>query len=82
MTKRFWWGDFTTREFEGLDPDATIAVLPIAATEQHGPHLPVSTDHSIMAGMLETAFAAMPEWAVAFIDPAPLAPTSGARTVA
>jgi len=61
MTKRFWWGDFTTREFENLDPDGAIAVLPIAATEQHGPHLPVSTDHAIMAGMLETVFPLMPD---------------------
>jgi creatinine amidohydrolase len=54
MKRKIWWGDFTTREFEGLDPDNTIAVLPVAATEQHGPHLPVSTDSSIMQGMLET----------------------------
>lgn len=54
--KRHWWGDFTAREFENLDPEETIAVLPIAATEQHGPHLPVSTDHAIMAGMLQTVF--------------------------
>lgn len=61
MAGRFWWGDFTSREFDALDPDEVIAVLPIAATEQHGPHLPVSTDHAIMAGMLETAFEAMPD---------------------
>ena len=56
MTRKLWWGDFTARQFEGLDPEATIAVLPVAATEQHGPHLPVSTDHAIMEGMLETVF--------------------------
>jgi len=61
MAKRFWWSDFTTREFDNLDPDAVIAVLPVAATEQHGPHLPVSTDHAIMAGMLEAVFALMPD---------------------
>ena len=54
MKRKIWWGDFTTREFEGLDPGNTIAVLPVAATEQHGPHLPVSTDSAIMQGMLET----------------------------
>jgi creatinine amidohydrolase len=46
------WGDLTTRDFEGLDPETTIAVLPIAAIEQHGPHLPVSTDTSIAQGMV------------------------------
>jgi creatinine amidohydrolase len=46
------WGDLTTRDFEGLDPETTIAVLPIAAIEQHGPHLPVSTDTEIARGMI------------------------------
>lgn len=60
MTRKLWWGDFTARQFEGLDPDETIAVLPVAATEQHGPHLPVSTDYTIMAGMLDTVFDMIP----------------------
>jgi creatinine amidohydrolase len=60
MTRRIWWGDFTTEEFKGLDPEEVIAVLPVAAIEQHGPHLPVSTDFSIMSGMLRTVIAAMP----------------------
>jgi creatinine amidohydrolase len=59
--RRIWWGDFTAREFEGLDPDAVIAIIPVAATEQHGPHLPVSTDATIMKGMLDTAIALIPE---------------------
>ncbi|WP_417411601.1 creatininase family protein [Hoeflea sp.] len=61
MTRKIWWGDFTTEEFQGLDPDRTIAVLPIAAIEQHGPHLPVSTDSSIMGGMLDTVIKAAPD---------------------
>lgn len=35
-------------------------MLPVAAIEQHGPHLPVSTDLSIMNGMLETVFPLLP----------------------
>lgn len=50
--KRFWWGDFKAAEFAGLDAEGTIAILPVAAIEQHGPHLPLSTDADIMAGML------------------------------
>ncbi|WP_420409410.1 creatininase family protein [Hoeflea sp.] len=61
MSRKIWWGDFTTREFEDLDPEATIAVIPIAAIEQHGPHLPVSTDSSIMQGMLATVIEMMPD---------------------
>ena len=60
-TRRVWWGDYRTTEYTAIDPEETIAVLPIAATEQHGPHLPVSTDTSIMKGMLNTAIAALPD---------------------
>jgi len=58
--RRIWWGDFPTTAFESLDAEATIAVLPVAAIEQHGPHLPVSTDTSIMQGMLETVIPLVP----------------------
>jgi len=61
MTKRrAWWGDYRTTEYHAIDPEATIAVLPVAAIEQHGPHLPVSTDSTIMAGMLEAVIAKLP----------------------
>ena len=60
MTRRVWWGDFRTTEYGSIDPEATIAVLPVAAIEQHGPHLPVSTDTTIMNGMLETVIARLP----------------------
>jgi creatinine amidohydrolase len=48
---QFYWEELTTRDFAALDPD-TVAILPIAATEQHGPHLPVSTDSTIADGMI------------------------------
>lgn len=57
---RIWWGDFPTTAHTGIDPESTVAVLPVAAIEQHGPHLPVSTDTSIMQGMLETAIPLIP----------------------
>jgi creatinine amidohydrolase len=60
MTRKIWWGDFTTKEFENLDADNTVAILPVAAIEQHGPHLPVSTDTTIMRGMLKTVIALIP----------------------
>lgn len=58
--RRVWWGDYRTTEYAAIDPEATIAVLPVAAIEQHGPHLPVSADTSIMNGMLETVIARLP----------------------
>ena len=55
------WADLRMPEFEALDRARTIAVLPTAAIEQHGPHLPVGTDTLIAQGMLDTVRAACPE---------------------
>jgi len=58
--RRVWWGDFRAPEFENIDAEAVIAVVPLAAIEQHGPHLPVSTDMAIMEGMLAETIALLP----------------------
>lgn len=49
------WGDLCTTDFAGLDPARTVAVLPVAATEQHGPHLPLSVDTDLVDGVLAAA---------------------------
>lgn len=36
-----------------IDPDRTIAILPTAAVEQHGPHLPVGVDTYINQGLCD-----------------------------
>ncbi|MGL4237511.1 creatininase family protein, partial [Tabrizicola sp.] len=41
MHSRFW-ADYSAREIMALDRERLIAVLPVGAIEQHGPHLPVS----------------------------------------
>ena len=38
------WMDLSGPQIAALPPD-TVAVLPLGSVEQHGPHLPVSTDH-------------------------------------
>lgn len=50
-----FWQDMTTSEFEGLNPMSTLALLPVAAIEQHGPHLPLSTDLIINRGIVDAA---------------------------
>jgi len=52
MNRRLDWCDYRFAEFSQADPDKTIAILPTAAIEQHGPHLPVGTDTLIAEGML------------------------------
>ncbi|MBA3446413.1 MAG: creatininase family protein [Pseudaminobacter sp.] len=59
--RRVWWGDFPTTGYAAIDAEETIAVLPVAAIEQHGPHLPVSTDTTIMQGMLDAAIERLPD---------------------
>ena len=59
--RKIWWTDFAAREFDGIDPNKTIAILPIAAVEQHGPHLPVGTDTIINTSMMELLAERAPE---------------------
>ena len=53
MTRKIWWTDFAAHEYASIDPMKTIAVLPIAAVEQHGPHLPVGVDMLLNRGCLD-----------------------------
>ena len=55
------WLDLTSEDFRSLDPARTIAVLPIAAVEQHGPHLPVATDTAIANGMIAAVKSLLPD---------------------
>ena len=50
-----FWADLSTRDFARLDAAPTVAVLPVAAIEQHGPHLPVSVDTTLVDGVIAAA---------------------------
>ena len=54
-----FWSDLTTRQFAQLaaskDIAQVVAVLPVAATEQHGPHLPVSVDTALVDGVVNAS---------------------------
>lgn len=54
------WADLTSGDFAGGRMAGSVAVLPVAAIEQHGPHLPISTDVTIMEGYLARAMALVP----------------------
>ena len=54
-----FWSDLSTQDFGRLDADRAIAVLPLAATEQHGPHLPLSVDVDIVNGVVQKAMACL-----------------------
>jgi creatinine amidohydrolase len=62
--KSRYWADLSTREFEQLAASSqlcnTVAVLPVAATEQHGPHLPVSVDTDIVDGIVKVSISHLP----------------------
>lgn len=50
-----FWQDLATTDFAALNKERTIAVLPVAATEQHGPHLPLSVDADLAHGIISAA---------------------------
>ena len=55
------WLDLTTEDFRTRDMSRAIAVLPVAAVEQHGPHLPVGVDTFIGQGYLDRALPLVPD---------------------
>lgn len=56
-----YWADLSTDHFHALQTGGrmsqTIAVLPVAATEQHGPHLPLKVDTCIADGIVAASLA-------------------------
>jgi len=52
------FADLTWPEVAALPPD-TVAVLPLGSIEQHGPHLPLSTDYVIASEIAAAAVGAV-----------------------
>ncbi len=59
MIPERYWRDMPSGRFGDGAAD-WIVVLPLAATEQHGPHLPVGVDSMIAEGMIAACVAALP----------------------
>lgn len=49
------WADLTAPDFAALDRTKAIAILPIGAIEQHGPHLAMSVDRDLTLAVLTRA---------------------------
>ena len=47
-----YWHDLTSDDLGALDPARDVALLPLGAVEQHGPHLPLITDTCIAEGLV------------------------------
>ena len=58
---RRFWSQLSTRDFAALDPATTVAVLPLGATEQHGPHLPLGVDSVLVDGIVAAALPLLPD---------------------
>ena len=58
-TPRFW-ADLKSTDFASLDRARCIAVLPVAAIEQHGPHLPLNVDATLVEGVIAAALPQLP----------------------
>ncbi|MBO0664358.1 creatininase family protein [Jiella sp. MQZ9-1] len=63
MALRRRFEEMSSVELAALAPDITaaVAVLPIAAIEQHGPHLPLGTDAYLADAMVESVIAKLPD---------------------
>lgn len=61
MTPKRYWQDMTWQDFHSGNPGEWIAVVPVAAIEQHGPHLPLSVDTTIAEGYLARVHKLLPD---------------------
>ena len=49
------WSDLTAPDLQASVDDRTVALVPVGATEQHGPHLPLNTDAVLAEAMAHEA---------------------------
>lgn len=64
------WQDLTAPEMHAFSARDPVVILPLAAIEQHGPHLPLSTDLDIGLGLLEVAAARLGDSCAVLVLPA------------
>ncbi|MFD1677966.1 creatininase family protein [Alicyclobacillus fodiniaquatilis] len=70
---KYWWGcmpervserflgRYSTTEITQMADDGGVVLIPLGATEQHGPHLPLFTDTLIVQSLVAGVLADLPE---------------------
>ena len=53
--------ELTAPQIRGIDREKTVVLIPIAAVEQHGPHLPTGTDTIICTALTEAVETRLPD---------------------
>jgi len=65
-----YWQDLTTTDFGRVDAERTVGLLPVAAVEQHDPHLPLATDALINEALVRATLERAPDNATLLALPA------------
>ena len=54
------WAEMSWTDFKTEDMADVVAILPVAAIEQHGPHLPLGVDYFLMQGYIDRVAERLP----------------------
>ena len=57
LLPNYFWDQHSTISLSELELAKVIAVLPVGAIEQHGPHLPLSVDSALIEGVVHACLA-------------------------
>ncbi|MGP0060814.1 MAG: creatininase family protein [Beijerinckiaceae bacterium] len=60
MLRTRFWAEMTWTDFQTAEMADVVAVMPITAVEQHGPHLPLGVDLFLMQGYLDRVVTRLP----------------------
>lgn len=68
-SRKVMWGQMRRGEIEGAAREKGVVLVPIGATEQHGPHLPLDTDTSAVMEVAVRAASQIADFPVLVLPP-------------